>query len=224
MYRMFRILLITLSFALVLAVATAPAGADVLLNNLDPANTGLHTVKGPGGTAGIYGETRGGVSFSIAPGTDYYLNLVTIGAKYVSGSATSFQLALYGDDGSGLPGSQITSRTLVVDSSGVFKPYTADFGSLVLSAGTTYWAIVQAPSSSDIQLAVQRGTSLDSSRRAMFGNMGETYPNGDPKEPYWMHMWTAGFEITGSPVPEPSGLVAIIGGLGCLSVLKRRRR
>ena len=216
MCKTFRVMIILVSLAVVVRLAATSAGADVLFGNLDPANPGIHTVKGANGAGGYAAETRGGVGFT--PGADFYLNTMTVGVKWLSGTSTSFVLALYGN-ASGLPGAQLASRTIVANSGTAFTSYTADFGgSTLLSAGNTYWAIIQTPALSDSQFAIQKGfNNFPDEMKAMYGNMGAG-------EPYWMHMWTAGFEIVGTAVPEPSSLAALVGGVGLLGFGIRRRR
>ena len=215
--------MVALAVAVLLAVAVSVC-ADMLVSNLDPANAGHQTVYGPNAN-GLYGETGGGVSIIVPSTSNYYLNTISAICMYVSGNSTTFELALY-DDLAGLPGSKVASRSLVAATTSSYAAYTADFGSHVqLTAGNTYWAAILAPGAdNDLKLYIKKGTTLDGSRRAMYGNMGETLPDGSPKPPYWMHMSTPGFEVDGSPVPEPSGLLALSGGVAALIGLARRRQ
>lgn len=220
--RLFPTVILILSAIIMLAAATG-ASADILVNNLgaDPAK--YNTVYGPN-ARGLNRETGGAISFS--PTSNCYLNSISVIANYVSGNAASFDLALFSDN-AGLPSSLIAgaSRTITPDGLGVFKTYSADFGSsILLTAGTTYWAVAWTTgASNDIVLNLQKGpfdannsTILPSERIAMYGNMGGTNPDGSPLLPYWMHMWNPGIQVTGSPVPEPSGLLALLGGIAPL--------
>jgi uncharacterized membrane protein len=219
-------LLATIAIAgVLLALAAVSAGADVLANNLDPANASSYKVYGPSAN-GLNGQQAGAAAFTVSTSSDFALNSITAIVKYMSGSARTFELALYStDSSSNLPYSQIASRTLTIDTASDFTAYTADFGNAIrLTAGTTYWAAIQAPTpGSDMYLSLKKGTTLSDNARAMYGNMGAKLPDGTAVPPYWMHMWTPGFEIQGTPLPEPSALLALSVGTSILAFTRRRR-
>lgn len=209
-----------------LALTALSAGADVLANNLDPGNATSYKIYGPSAN-GLNGQQAGAAAFTVPISSDFDMISITAIVKYVSGSATTFELALYGNNASSnLPLSQIASQTLTIDTASDFTAYTADFGNTVrLTAGATYWAAVQAPTpGSDIYLSLKKGTTLSDNARAMLANMGGKLPDGSPAPPYWMHMWTPGLEVQGSPVPEPSALLALSSGVASMLGLVWRRR
>jgi hypothetical protein len=232
-FRPRRSVTLLLTFAMLLVTAVS-AMSYVLVSNLDPANQGVQTVKGTI-ASGLNGQTAGGISFTVPTAASYYLNSISLDAKYSSGASTSFEIAIYSDS-SNLPSAQLFSRTLAIDNvSTTLKTYTADFGTgTELTAGTTYWAIVQATgATNDLTFTVRKGTLLpddpDGLRRAMYGNMGAKLPDGvTPAPPYWMHMWTPGIQVLGTfgtPVPEPSGLLALsCGTISSVGYVIRKRR
>ena len=215
-----------------LALAAVSAGADVLVDNVG-SGTAFDDIQGPMANGYWQGETRGAVSFTVPTPSDYYLSSISVVAKYIEGTNTLFELALYdnnpNDTRSPIPGSEIVSQSTIVNTNGDFATYTADFGtSALLTSGATYWAVVQTSGSdSDLHLGVLKGLTgsslLPSARRAMYGNMLKHGDTGTVA-PYWMHMFNDSIRVTGSPVPEPTSLAALSGGILSLIGFATRRR
>ena len=230
---------------LLLVVAVA-AKADVLIDNFGSlSGTQYDDIQGYASVGKWQNAASGGISFA-PTGSSYYLNTISVLAKYFSGSSTAFELSLYtsvptmkmNGDIVPLPGTRIASRTVNIDSSStIYTTYTADFGSdILLSQGTSYWAIIEATSpTSDIHFGVLKGpmssspSFLPSARRAMYGNMlkrlnDDGTVNTNTAAPYWMNMYNTSLNVTGTAcVPEPSGLVAIsMGVVPLIGFIKRR--
>lgn len=208
------------------------AGAAVMVDNFG-SDTAINEIQGPQAIGHWQGEARGAISFTVPTTTNYYLDSISVIAKYMGGTTTSFQLALYdnnpNDTRSPIPGSQIASQTLVAETSGNFSTYTADFNtSTVLTAGTTYWAVVQSTDpGSDLYLGVMKGVTganlLPSTQRAMYGNM-LLYGDTTVKDHYWMHMYNPSIKVEGSAVPEPSSLLALFAGIAPLVGIAKNRK
>lgn len=233
------VMLILSEIILMLTVATG-AGADVLLDNFGAlSGTTYDDIQGYASQGKWQHEASGGVSFT-PTGSDYALNTISVIAKYFSGTSTSFELSLYSNDTndtrSPIPGTRIASRTITLNASSAnYSVYTADFGSdILLARDTVYWAVVEASSpTSDVYFGVLKGVlpALPSARRAMFSNMqlrlnADGTTNTTVKDPYWMHMYNDSLQVTATAVPEPSGLLALVGGITSLvgfAGLQRRR-
>ena len=231
-------MLILTGIIVMLATVPTAARADVLLDNFGlMSGVTYDDIQGYASAGKWQNEASGGISF-VPTGTNYILNEISVIAKYFSGVSTTFELSLYSnnmaDSRSPIPGTRIASRTLTIDpTSAVYNVYTADFGSdILLVKDTVYWAVVEATDpTSDIYFGVLKGVlpAMASERRAMYGNMERRLNtdgslNTTVKAPYWMHMYNDSLKATGTAVPEPSGLLALVGGLAPLVGLATLRR
>jgi hypothetical protein len=199
------------TFVLVAAVA-ATARADVIFNNLgagDSFSAGGLILEGE--SVGMTADVDQAAAFTVG-GSGAYLTGITLGVGVsdspVNGSGP-LDVILAADSG-GLPGAALRTLPINVNTTGDQTVSVSDGGTLLLTAGTTYWVIADGK------------TTFDGAWR--FNNTGDTGPtagrnNGGGWNLHSVDGDRFAFRVEGRLTPEPASLLlvalALSGLLSC---------
>jgi hypothetical protein len=199
------------------SLMASTAGAIEIISNM-PGNDGTSTFM----NAPLGGSNGGGVhdskaaGFTIAAGTPYDLDFVTLRINYFD--VDSVPMVQIYDDVAGNPANLLHTLTAPAPVIGMSNVQFTSAG-FTLNASTTYWMVVwnnaaiansfqwmaSSPSVTPVGLATTAGYR--------FSN------NGPP--PTGSSSTFNSYSIDATPVPEPATFVAL--GLGALLLLGRRR-
>lgn len=194
--------------ALAIAVASAPASADLLVFNSIAASQPFYSGAGTGIPAGFESANF------FVPNQTVELTRVLLPLSLANGSGSSLAVSLYSSDGTAPSGTAFAAGILSYSASGLsevtFSPGT------VLQAGSTYW----------LGVASGLGTTV---------TWNDAIPTAVVSEPYRNTLgsgtWTANtgdqgaFAVYGvTPVPLPAAGWLFLTGAGGLGAFLRRRR
>lgn len=195
-----------LAFTTALAILGSASAATVVSNFGEIGSGGLTITSG---------FASGQALSTPATGPGWTLDSLTFTLRETA-TGGSMTVALY-SDASGDPGSLLATLTGASPSGGTFTDYTyIPTSSFTLNPNSTYFVVLSATSPSDYEWletnTAESGdpgwTIADISRR----DVGGTPFNGSPLR----------MEVNATAVPEPSGVLLSLAGLGSL-VIRRRR-
>lgn len=190
------------ALALLLTVSSS-AQADTLFSSLPSGNSGVG-VTGPTSSPGFYTEVAG----KFSPFETATLTSILVPFYHNSGNNDALTFTLY-DNVSNLPGASLATFTLPAGSlAGFSSPnplYSLNFGSILLTAGTSYW-LGAATTTTTYDVWLQNGTGL-------------TVPTGIrnfPNSAFSLNgNVNVAFQVNGTPTaaatPEPGTLTLLLG-------------
>ena len=198
--------------ALIGFAAISPLRATTIYSNLNPGQTTGVVIENFGGTTLSYGA-------AFTPSANYTLTDAKVDVLYLVNSASTFNLFLYSNNASGLPGSSIATLATGVSMGSVLDTptvVTISGLSIALTSGTQYW-LVMAPDVTSMEgLWVGGGTTpvapaAVSADGSAFGSAGSPEPNPQ-------------FEVDGTltPTPEPATMGRVLAGLGLAFAARKR--
>jgi hypothetical protein len=230
--------------ALVLGVISlSPAHAQTLLfNNFNPDNS--LTQAGGNGSAWEYSDSTDTTSsgfttaeeFTVAPGTNYTLDSVTLGLQIdqqrPNVDPSNFAVQFLSSNSDGTPGAVIA--TLATGTSSLSDELSAvtfdSSGNIVLDAGSSYWVKVTPltinTSSADNNNAVvwwyTTQPVISTSSRQFINSSGEVFDTEKDTDSGGYMQIRATAESSESAVPEPSTWAMLAGGVGVRCLARTR--
>lgn len=210
--------------ALALALACAPAQADVIYSTFTPSSS--IRLEWPIGFPGV-GES---VAVSFVPAIDYSLDSIDFLAGHDSGAN---QLTVYLAGGAIEPGAAIEAWSFTDLYTVTFTDHAVPVSTAtsalhpVLSGGLKYWVVL----TTDDPTAAMGWFCSDCN---LSGEMGERFgvqPWAIQSAQGWLPVFAVSGTPTGAPEPSPIGLLGLgLAGISlpavwrrCLAILRRRR-
>ena len=200
-----------------LLLAAAPAGADVLLSNVDKASEGAVTV--PLGKSGVLQRHHVFIGFRTG-GRQQGYDLAAILVKVVSGNATDVTAGLYTTaprpDNRAIPGDRLTWLTgpASISGAGTYS-FQAPAGTH-LEPNTRYGIRLSKPSDGEVSLAVPTGTGTDPACTGGWQLEGESagYLQIGNAQPNWGFTRQTQIRVQGHAVGTRRPMAWDISGLG----------
>ncbi|TWT95219.1 hypothetical protein Pla108_33620 [Botrimarina colliarenosi] len=207
--------LLTLGVALAAGAACGRSDAAVIFNNLGPGDSfsaSGRIVQGP--SVGTIGDVNQGSTFTVGP-ADAYLTSVSLGVSVNSSPSVGtgpIDVKIAADAG-GSPGAILRTLSTSLGSTGDQLVTLPDDGSLLLSAGATYWVLMDGEGDFD-------GSWRFNDTGDIGVTAGQSEPNPwnvrPPEERYALR-------VDGRvAVPEPTAVVLAL--LGAVAAGTTRRR
>ena len=171
-------------------------------------NTGI--VWAVGGASAPSGY-RGQAEFFV-PGVSGYLSAVQLATEHLSGSALS-NFYITADNGSGTPGTVLESFLGIQNPNGLLTLNSTV--EPLLQAGATYWLCDEPATDTSYNGWFENSQNVDNSFAYERSEWGwSSVPGGGPANGV--------FRVTVTPVPEPTSLAIVAGGLALLALLIRK--
>lgn len=193
---------------LVLALST-PANGDVVYSTFGSGQSHLAFGYAVGTPSGGQPEEN---ATPFMPSSNYTLDLINFAAYYISGlNHLTVNLAA---DVSGVPGTILESWSVDIDGSPAIYTVTSSVHPL-LGDSNKYWVWLTANDLTNSDLAWNLNDQ---------GHTGE-FAFRIGYQPNWITVTDSlpAFDVTGTPVPEPSTILLLVSGLIGLAVYGRKK-
>jgi hypothetical protein len=230
-----RVLLRVAMFAGWAGIAVMPASADVILYNQPTNLQGAYASQFDTSTLGLGNFATAYDDFILPAGLPGYSidDVQWVGSYFFNspvGVITAFTLNFFANNG-GIPGALLPGGSFSVagnagetcngiDQAGnITCSYLVNIPDFVLASGTPYWLSIVPNLGLLPQWGWETGTGgNDLAYTCFFGTCGTGSINGTavPND--------LAFELSGHPVPEPSSLLLLAGGLSALALVMCRKK
>lgn len=203
------------SLVMILALCVGSAQADVIYSNFGPGDTYRIDGWAIGGSEAMFGYSALAMPFTVS-GSDFTLDSVEIAGFSLVGDPGIHLFVLNNDNSEGynLPGSThdyLSYKNLPISASGIVEFDSVNH--VYLDNGETYWV-----------LAVAKGN--DTFANWCCSNERGTFACTNTLPPSWnmVNSELGVFRVNGSPVPEPTAIIAALGLLAPAGFVFRRRK